>query len=76
MGRGARNGNLGCGVYIVLSVFHHIFMIEIDFQRKKGSPKRTWKKQVEEENVKVVLRREDAFADQGGVFTLIRLLLG
>ena len=36
----------------------------LDFQdegrRKKGRPKRTWMKQVEEESVKVVLRREDA----------------
>ena len=28
-------------------------------QRKKGRPKRTWKKQVEEESVKIGLRRED-----------------
>ena len=33
---------------------------EVDGQRKKGSPKRTWKKQVEEESMKVGLRREDA----------------
>ena len=29
-------------------------------RRKKGRLKRTWKKQVEEESVKVGLRREDA----------------
>ena len=29
-------------------------------QRKKGMPKRTWKKQVKEESVKVGLRREDS----------------
>ena len=33
---------------------------EIDGQSKKGRPKRTWKKQVEEESVKVGLRKEDA----------------
>ena len=30
---------------------------EFDGQRKKGRPKRTWKKQIEEECVKVDLRR-------------------
>ena len=34
--------------------------LEVEGQRKKGRPKRTWKKQVEEESVKVGLRREDA----------------
>ena len=43
-------------------------------QRKKGRSKRTWRKQVEEEGVKVGLRREDA--DPSGVLMLIRLLLG
>ena len=33
---------------------------EVDRQRKKGRLKKTWKKQVEEESVKVGLRREDA----------------
>ena len=33
---------------------------EIEGKRKKWKPKRTWKKEVEEECVKVVLRREDA----------------
>ena len=33
---------------------------EIEGQWKKGRLKRTWKKQVEEESVKVGLRREDA----------------
>ena len=32
---------------------------EVEGQRKKGRPKRTWKKQVEEENVNIGLRRED-----------------
>ena len=33
----------------------------------------TWKKQVEEESVKVGLRREDALFDQSGVLVLTRL---
>ena len=32
---------------------------EVEGQRKKGRPKRTWKKEVEEESVKVGLRWED-----------------
>ena len=34
--------------------------IEVEGQRKKGRPRRTWKKQVEEESMKVGLRRKDA----------------
>ena len=41
----------------------HVLRRALDFevvgQRKKGRPKRTWKKQVEEESVKIGLRRED-----------------
>ena len=33
---------------------------EAEGQRKKGRLKRTWKKQVEEESVKIGLRKEDA----------------
>ena len=33
----------------------------VEGQWKKGSPRRTWKRQVEEESMKVGLRREDAF---------------
>ena len=33
---------------------------EVEGQSKKGMPKRTWKRQVEEESVKVGLRRKDA----------------
>ena len=33
---------------------------EVEGQWKKGSLKRMWKRQVEEESVKVGLRREDA----------------
>ena len=33
---------------------------EVEGQRKKGRLKRTWKRQVEKESVKVGLRREDA----------------
>ena len=42
----------------------HVLRMALDFevedQRKKGRPKRSWKKQVEEESVKIGLRREDA----------------
>ena len=42
----------------------HVLRTALDFEvggrREKGRPKKTWKKQVEEENVKVGLRREDA----------------
>ena len=34
--------------------------LEDEGQRKKGRPKRTWKKQVEEESMKISLRRKDA----------------
>ena len=33
--------------------------VEVEGQRNKWRQKRTWKKQVEEESVKVGLRRED-----------------
>ena len=32
---------------------------EVEGQRKKGRPKRTWKKQFEEESMKIGLRRKD-----------------
>ena len=42
----------------------HVLRRELDFevegQRKKGRPRRTWRKQVGEESVKVGLRRKDA----------------
>ena len=34
---------------------------EVEGQRKKGRPKSTWKKHVEEKSVKIGLGREDAF---------------
>ena len=34
--------------------------LDTESQRKKGRLKRTWKKQVEEESLKLGLRREDA----------------
>ena len=37
-----------------------ILDFEAEGQRKKGWPKRTWKRQVEEESMKIGLRREDA----------------
>ena len=42
----------------------HVLRMALDFevegQRKEGRPRRIWKKLVEEESVKVGLRREDA----------------
>ena len=40
---------------------------EVEVQRKKGRWKRTWKKQVEKESVKIGLRSEDALCDGSGV---------
>ena len=39
----------------------------VEGQRKKKRPKRTWKKQVEEESVRVALSREDALYLSNGV---------
>ena len=41
-------------------ILRRILDFEVEGQRKKGRPKRMWKKQFEEESVKVGLRREDA----------------
>ena len=42
----------------------HVLKLVLDFedegQRKKGRPKRTWKKQVEEESMKDGMRRKDS----------------
>ena len=40
-------------------VLRRISDFEVEGQRRKGRPKRTWKKQAEEEGVKVGLRWED-----------------
>ena len=41
-------------------VLRRALNFEVEGQRKKGMPKRPWKRQVEEESVKVGLRMEDA----------------
>ena len=41
-------------------VLRRAFNFQVEGQRKKEWPKRTWEKQVEEEGVKVGLRMEDA----------------
>ena len=33
---------------------------EVEGQKKKWRPKRTWKRQIEEKSVKIGLKREDA----------------
>ena len=42
-------------------VLRRALEFEVDCYRKKERLQRTWKKQVEEESVKVGLRMEDAF---------------
>ena len=58
----------------------HVLRRALDFedegQRKKGRPKSTWKRQVEEESVKISLRREDTLCAQSEVLVFIRLLWG
>ena len=41
-------------------VLRRSLYFEFEGQRKKGRPKRMWKKQVKEESMNVSLRREDA----------------
>ena len=41
-------------------VLRNALDFEIDGQKRKGRPKRTWKKWIEEKRVKVVLSKEDA----------------
>ena len=50
-------------VHVLMTEDVHVLRRALDFeaedQREKVSPKRTWKRQVEKESVKVGLRRED-----------------
>ena len=41
-------------------ILRRALYFEVECQRKKGRPKRTWKKHFEEESMKVGLRRKDA----------------
>ena len=50
---------------IIEHIVKCISIIQVEGQRKKGRPKRTWKKQVEEESVKVGLRKENALCCGG-----------
>ena len=43
------------------NVLRRALDFEVEGQRKKRRPKRTWKKQVGEKSVKGGLRREDAY---------------
>ena len=43
-----------------IHALRRVLDFEVEGQRKKMRPNRTWKKQVEEESVKVGLRRKDA----------------
>ena len=49
---------------------------EVEDQRNKGRPRRTWKKQDEEESMMVGLRREDALRRTKWFVALIGLPLG
>ena len=40
-------------------VLRRALNFEVEGQKKKGRPNRTWKKQAEEESVKIGLRRKD-----------------
>ena len=61
-------GNVNCGLHISNALLRReddhvrrrVLEFEVEDQSKKGKSKKTWKKQVEEESVKVGLRREDA----------------
>ena len=48
---------------------------EVEGQRKKWRPKRTWKRQVDEESVKIGLRRKDAICRSKWSDSVRRLLL-
>ena len=48
-------------------ILRRALYFEVEGQRKKGRPKRMWKKQFEDELIKVRLRREDALRRQSGV---------
>ena len=53
----------GCNGHVLRNgshVLRRAVKLETEDQRKKGRPKRTWKMKVEEESMKVGLRR-DAF---------------
>ena len=57
-------------------VLCRVLDFEVENHMMKWKLKRTWKKQVVDESVKIGLGREKHFADQTGVLALIRLLLG
>ena len=42
-------------------ILRRVLYFEVEGQRRKGRPKRTWKRQVNEESMKVGLRRKDEF---------------
>ena len=50
-------------------VLRRALYFEIEGKRKKWRSKKTWKRQVEKESVKVGLRREDGPYDYSGLLT-------
>ena len=57
-------------------VLRRTLMLEVDGQRKKWRPRRTWKMKVEEEHVKVGLRREDAICRSNWIVGVIQIAAG
>ena len=60
----AMENSVRCYGHVLRREDDHLLRRALDFevedQRKKGRPKRTWKKQVKEKSMKVGLRRIDA----------------
>ena len=56
-------------------VFRKALVFEVEGQMKKGRPRRMWRKQVNEESMKVGLWRIDTLCVQSGVSAYARLLL-
>ena len=57
-------------------IMRRAFDFEVEGQRKKGRLKRTWKKQIEEESVKVGLRMEDALCRSTWSFVINQIAAG
>ena len=48
------------------SVLRVALDLEVSSKRKRGRPKKTWRKQVEEETEKIGLKTEDALGEASG----------
>ena len=64
-------------VYMVMChVWRRALDFEVEGQTKKGRPKRTWKRQVEEDSVKGGLRRKSTLCHCKWGVNIKKLLLG